>query len=147
MTRSSYADVPGGKRRARYDVGQVDAFAIVDGDGDVYLIPLGVVAGRTSLVLSRFSSYRLPRLAQRHHEHSGVGLTGFEPATPAPPVQCATKLRHSPCRLKDPTRTAAVGAGPASRVRPARDATAILSRPVFRRSREGSRDRAARRTA
>lgn len=25
-----------------------------------------------------------------------VGLTGFEPATPAPPVQCATKLRHSP---------------------------------------------------
>lgn len=27
VTRSSYADVPGGKRRARYDVGQVDAFA------------------------------------------------------------------------------------------------------------------------
>ncbi len=25
-----------------------------------------------------------------------VGLTGFEPATPTPPVWCATKLRHSP---------------------------------------------------
>lgn len=25
-----------------------------------------------------------------------VGLAGFEPTTPAPPVQCATKLRHSP---------------------------------------------------
>ena len=27
-----------------------------------------------------------------------VGLTGFEPATPTPPVWCATKLRHSPIR-------------------------------------------------
>ena len=29
-----------------------------------------------------------------------VGLTGFEPATPTPPVWCATKLRHSPLRYR-----------------------------------------------
>jgi hypothetical protein len=29
-------------------------------------------------------------------QHHTVGLTGFEPATPSPPVKCATKLRHSP---------------------------------------------------
>lgn len=64
VTRSEYADVPGGKRRARYDVGQLDAFAVVDGDGDVYLIPVGVVADRAALALGRFGSYRLPRLAK-----------------------------------------------------------------------------------
>ena len=30
-----------------------------------------------------------------------VGLTGFEPATPTPPVWCATKLRHSPIRYRN----------------------------------------------
>ena len=25
-----------------------------------------------------------------------VGLTGFEPAAPRPPDECATKLRHNP---------------------------------------------------
>ena len=27
---------------------------------------------------------------------SSVGATGFEPATPATPLQCATGLRHAP---------------------------------------------------
>ena len=31
----------------------------------------------------------------------GVGLTGFEPATPCPPDKCATKLRYSPYRGTD----------------------------------------------
>lgn len=64
ITRSVYADVPGGKRRARYDESTIDAFAVVDGDGDVYLIPVAVVAGRAALSLSRFVAFRLPRFGQ-----------------------------------------------------------------------------------
>ena len=64
VTRSQYADVPGGKRRARYDAASIDAFAVVDGAGDVYLIPVDVVAGRASLSLCRFAAYRLPRFGQ-----------------------------------------------------------------------------------
>ncbi len=39
-----------------------------------------------------------------HRPCALVGLTGFEPATPTPPVWCAAKLRHSP-----PPRKKAVG--------------------------------------
>ncbi len=28
-----------------------------------------------------------------------VGTAGFEPATPRPPGECATELRHAPTRL------------------------------------------------
>src|SRR5699024_5356007 len=47
-----------------------------------------------------------------------VGLTGFEPATPSPPVRCATKLRHSPIAVVTttsesiPCPLAAVTTGP-----------------------------------
>lgn len=39
---------------------------------------------------------RVLELRSGVHEAKTVGLTGFEPATPTPPVWCATKLRHSP---------------------------------------------------
>ncbi len=29
-----------------------------------------------------------------------IGATGFEPATPVPPEQCATRLRHAPMKRK-----------------------------------------------
>src|SRR5699024_4360511 len=65
-------------------------------------------------VYNNETRHRLPRLPPQlpsplrsHHTTAQlpamflVGLTGFEPATPSPPVRCATKLRHSP---KSPCR-------------------------------------------
>lgn len=63
ITRSEYADVAGGKRKVRYLPDEVDAFAIVDGAGDVYVIPIEDVAGLTNLSLRRYALYRVPRLS------------------------------------------------------------------------------------
>jgi hypothetical protein len=49
ITRSEYADVAGGKRRAWYTAEEIDAFAVVDGDGEIYFIPVDDVIGLTSL--------------------------------------------------------------------------------------------------
>jgi hypothetical protein len=42
---------------------------------------------------------------QDETDHSGglalIGTAGFEPATPATPLQCATGLRHVPELLKE----------------------------------------------
>jgi hypothetical protein len=62
VTRSEYADVAGGKRRAWYSPEEVDVFAIVDGDGDVYWIPIEDVVGQANLSLRRYAAYRVPRL-------------------------------------------------------------------------------------
>ncbi len=61
ISRSVYADVAGGKRRARYSPAEIDAFGIVDGDGEVYVIPVQDVAGLASLSLRRYGHYRVPR--------------------------------------------------------------------------------------
>lgn len=71
ITRSEYAAVAGGKRKVRYVPDEVDAFAIVDGAGDVYVIPIEDVAGLTNLSMRRYEAYRVPRL--------GVGLTETGP--------------------------------------------------------------------
>ena len=64
ITRSEYAAVAGGKRSVRYTPQEVDAFAVVDGQGDVYVIPIDDVAGLTNLSLRRYAGYRIPRLGQ-----------------------------------------------------------------------------------
>ena len=38
-----------------------------------------------------------------------VGATGFEPATPSPPVRCATKLRYAPSTLYSRARECSPG--------------------------------------
>ena len=52
---------------------------------------------------SRDAAPAMTDVAARHEgflvpegPHEMVGETGFEPATTAPPVRCATRLRHSP---------------------------------------------------
>ena len=40
-----------------------------------------------------------PRFPSRKQGTYSVGATGFEPATPATPLQCATGLRHAPINL------------------------------------------------
>lgn len=62
ITRSEYADVAGGKRRVRYTTDEVDIFAVVDGAGEVYVIPIDDVAGLTNLSMRRYDAYRIPRL-------------------------------------------------------------------------------------
>ncbi len=63
ITRSEYADVAGGKRKVRYSPDEVDAFAVVDGAGEVYVIPIEDVVGLTHLSLRHYANYRIPRLA------------------------------------------------------------------------------------
>lgn len=61
ITRSEYADVAGGKRRVCYTPEDVDLFAILDGDGQMYVIPIEDVTGMTALSLRRYAKYRVPR--------------------------------------------------------------------------------------
>ena len=46
-----------------------------------------------------------------------VGVAGFEPATPSPPVKCATRLRHTPTKraLYAPRFSCAMGLAPIRR--------------------------------
>ncbi|MFN2523116.1 MAG: group I intron-associated PD-(D/E)XK endonuclease [Mycobacteriales bacterium] len=69
ITRSEYADVSGGKRQVRYRPDEIDAFAVVDGFGDIYVIPVDDVADLTALSLRRYARYRIPRL--RSHRRAG----------------------------------------------------------------------------
>lgn len=72
ITRSEYADVAGGKRRVTYTSAEIDLFAIVDGHGEIYLIPMDVVSGMTNLVLRRYTAYRIPTLrAVSERDESG----------------------------------------------------------------------------
>lgn len=43
ITRSTYAAVPGGKRRLSYESSEIDVLAVVDGDLSIYLIPYSLV--------------------------------------------------------------------------------------------------------
>lgn len=62
LVRSEYADVAGGKRRAWYSPDEIDVFAIVDGEAEVYWIPIADVVGQGTLSLRRYGAYRVPRL-------------------------------------------------------------------------------------
>jgi len=42
-----------------YTADEIDYFAIVSGDRDVYLLPVRVVEGQTTICLRRYEQYRL----------------------------------------------------------------------------------------
>ena len=54
------------------------------------------VGVKIGLLAATFSVSRISAGRNLKSSKDFVGLTGFEPATPTPPVWCATKLRHSP---------------------------------------------------
>ena len=45
--------------KVAYDPDLIDIFAVVNGDGDIYLIPIGSVAGKVSLVLDAYQPCRV----------------------------------------------------------------------------------------
>ena len=63
ITRSEYADVPGGKRRVAYAIDDVDVLAVVDGDLQVYLIPFALVAGQSTVTPRAYDTYRVAGVA------------------------------------------------------------------------------------
>jgi hypothetical protein len=79
--RHTYCAGTSGKRRERYDVREIDYFAVVDGDLSVYLIPSAVVGGRLGISLRRYRRF-LVAAGPLGQWSTDVGLTGFEPATP-----------------------------------------------------------------
>ncbi len=71
--------------RVPYTRQEIDDLAVVDGDEQVYLIPIDAVAGRKGLRLRHYEEYRLATGPLHERVQGGarrVGLTGFEPATP-----------------------------------------------------------------
>lgn len=60
ITRSEYADAPGGKRRVHYSPDEIDYFAIVDGDLAVYLIPAAVLAGLGTICVRKYAAFEVP---------------------------------------------------------------------------------------
>ena len=81
MGRHTYCAGASGKRRERYDVREIDYFAVVDGNMSVYLIPSAVVGGRLGISLRRYRRF-LVAAGPLGQWSTDVGLTGFEPATP-----------------------------------------------------------------
>lgn len=71
ITRHEYADVAGGKRSVCYQAGEFELFAILDGDGDLYVIPFEDVAGITTLSLRNYAAYRVPLLREPLDSASG----------------------------------------------------------------------------
>jgi hypothetical protein len=61
ITRSTYASVPGGKRRVDYDASDVDVLGVVDGDLNAYLIPFAEVAGQTAVTLRAYERWAWER--------------------------------------------------------------------------------------
>jgi hypothetical protein len=55
ITRSS--GMSGGRRS--YSLEEIDYFGVVDGDQEVFMIPVALVEGRTSLSLRRYEKFRL----------------------------------------------------------------------------------------
>lgn len=71
IMRSSYAAVPGSKRRTAYGEDQLDVLAVVDGALGVYLVPYGLVVGKTAITLRAYERYRVATLALTS---AGTGL-------------------------------------------------------------------------
>jgi len=59
LTRHVYAPEKRWHVRQVYDLVEIDAFAVVDGDLAIYLIPAAIVGGRSAIHLRRYSRYRL----------------------------------------------------------------------------------------
>ncbi|WP_445170352.1 group I intron-associated PD-(D/E)XK endonuclease [Mycolicibacterium sp. Dal123E01] len=50
-----------GTTRTTYDPDEIDYFFVIDGDFNFYLIPVAAVGGLTSLQLSAYAGYLMPR--------------------------------------------------------------------------------------
>lgn len=63
LSRSEYDPAGhGGHRRSVYSGEEIDYFACIDGDLQLYLIPIKVVEGRASISLRKYTSYRVTGL-------------------------------------------------------------------------------------
>ena len=63
LTRSEYDPAGhGGHRRALYSSEEVDYFACIDGDLQLYLIPIEIVEGQASVQLRKYAPYRVTGL-------------------------------------------------------------------------------------
>jgi hypothetical protein len=71
LTRHAYAAQKRWHARQVYDLGEIDAFGIVDGDLAIYLIPAAIVGGRSASHLRRYSRFRLGDLPGREQLRSG----------------------------------------------------------------------------
>jgi hypothetical protein len=47
------------RRRVAYSADEIDYFGLVTGNREVYLVPVTLVEGQTSLCLRRYQQYRL----------------------------------------------------------------------------------------
>lgn len=63
LTHSTYDATVGRQVRDVYLAEEVDEFAVVDGDLEVYLLPHAAVAGLTGITLRHYEAFRLPRPA------------------------------------------------------------------------------------
>ena len=61
--RSTYASVPGGKKRVLYPPDALDVLAVVDGDLAVYLIPFTLVATQATATPRAYSQFRVGSLS------------------------------------------------------------------------------------
>lgn len=59
LKRSLYDAAAGYCVTGFYSAGEIDAFGVVDGDLDAYLIPFGLLEGRGSVLVRGFEAYRL----------------------------------------------------------------------------------------
>jgi len=73
--RSTYAPVPGGKRRVLYPPDALDVLAVVDGDLTVYLIPFPLVAAQATVTPRAYAQYRVAGL-DLHKDVAVVGAPG-----------------------------------------------------------------------
>jgi len=64
LTRSVYDGASGFSVPGYYTPGEIDAYAIVDGDLLVYLIPFGLLCGQATIQVSRYSAFRLGMQAE-----------------------------------------------------------------------------------
>jgi len=63
LTRSEYdRHGHGGHRRGVYSSEEIDYFACIDGDWQLYLVPIEVVEGQASIQLRKYSRYRVTGL-------------------------------------------------------------------------------------
>lgn len=78
ITRSEYADAPGGKRRVQYSPHEIDYFAIVDGDLAVYLIPVGVLDGLGTICVRKYARFEVPwrRRSPAENAEPSSGVSG-----------------------------------------------------------------------
>ncbi len=53
-----------GPKRTTYDVDEIDAFFVIDGSLDYYLIPVERVGGLHALQLSAYSAFKMPTLGR-----------------------------------------------------------------------------------